>query len=112
MAFRVAEEPDQLGGADVLLPVDVVAADSFSADADTQVVAADALADGWLGLDIGPETRAEFAAAIREARTIFWNGPMGVFEWPRFAAGTFAGAPARAPFARVTPAGGGASVRP
>src|SRR5207248_3524489 len=82
-----------------------------AADADTQLVLADQVPEGWLGLDIGPETRDEFAAAIREARTIFWNGPMGVFEWPRFAAGTFAVARAVAACDGFTVVGGGDSVR-
>ena len=57
--------------------------------------------EGWLGLDIGPETREEFAAAIADAKTVFWNGPMGVFEWPRFAEGTFAVARAVADVRRL-----------
>ena len=73
---------------DVELPSDVVGASAFSADADSGVYPADGLPDGWLGLDIGPETRERFAQTIRAARTIFWNGPMGVFEWPQFAEGT------------------------
>jgi phosphoglycerate kinase len=73
---------------DVTLPTDVVAAASFEADAESTVCAFDALPEGWLGLDIGPDTRKRFAAELSAARTIFWNGPMGVFEWPRFAAGT------------------------
>ncbi len=73
---------------DVVLPVDVVAASEFAADAESDVVPFDGLPEGWLGLDIGPETRKRFAEAIAGARTIFWNGPMGVFEWPRFAEGT------------------------
>ncbi len=73
---------------DVELPVDVVAAAEFAADAETRLCAYDELPDGWLGLDIGPETRTRFAERIQEARTIFWNGPMGVFEWPAFAGGT------------------------
>jgi phosphoglycerate kinase len=72
----------------VELPIDVVGAATFAADAESGVYPFDGLPAGWLGLDIGPETRARFAAAIGAARTIFWNGPMGVFEWPRFAAGT------------------------
>ena len=85
-------------GFEVELPTDVVAAAAFEEDAETKVVPYDALPDRWLGLDIGPETRERFAAEIANARTIFWNGPMGVFEWPRFAAGTkaVAGAVARA----------------
>jgi phosphoglycerate kinase len=73
---------------EVELPVDVVAAAEFEADAESGVFAVADIPDGWLGLDIGPETRTAFAAKLAEARTIFWNGPMGVFEWPRFAAGT------------------------
>ena len=74
-------------GFEVELPVDVVAASEFAEDAETKVVPYDELPDGWLGLDIGPETRERFAAALAPAKTIFWNGPMGVFEWPAFARG-------------------------
>ncbi len=70
---------------EAVLPVDVVAASAFAADAETRVVAFDQLPEGWLGLDIGPRTREEFAGRIAAARTVFWNGPMGVFEWPPFA---------------------------
>jgi phosphoglycerate kinase len=73
---------------EVELPVDVVGAPEFAADAEMLICAYEELPEGWLGLDIGPETRRNFAARLAEARTIFWNGPMGVFEWPRFAAGT------------------------
>ena len=73
---------------DVELPVDVVGATRFAADADALVYAYEVLPDGRLGLDIGPETRTRFVERIEGARTIFWNGPMGVFEWPRFAEGT------------------------
>ena len=73
---------------DVVLPTDVVGAAAFEADAESGVFAVADLPDGWLGLDIGPETRKEFAETLAAARTIFWNGPMGVFEWPRFAEGT------------------------
>ena len=96
---------------DAVLPKDVVAASSFDADAETQVTPFDSLPDGWLGLDIGPETREEFARRIGSARTVFWNGPMGVFEWPKFAAGTFAVARALAESAGFTVVGGGDSVR-
>ena len=72
----------------VELPTDVVAAAAFEADAESLIVVYDALPDGWLGLDVGPETRDRFGELVRAARTVFWNGPMGVFEWPRFAAGT------------------------
>jgi phosphoglycerate kinase len=73
---------------DVELPSDVVGAAEFAEDAESDVYAFDALPAGWLGLDIGPETRDRFAARIADARTIFWNGPMGVFEWQTFAEGT------------------------
>jgi len=73
---------------EVELPTDVVGAAAFEALAEFGVYAVADLPDGWLGLDIGPETRKAFAAKLAEAKTIFWNGPMGVFEWPRFAAGT------------------------
>ncbi|MFF0544227.1 phosphoglycerate kinase [Nocardia thailandica] len=74
---------------DVLhLPVDIVAADAFAADADSKVVASTEIPDGWLGLDIGPESVARFSALLTEAETVFWNGPMGVFEFEKFAAGT------------------------
>ncbi len=96
---------------EVLLPRDVVAASAFEPEADTQVVAFDELPAGWLGLDIGPAAAAEFAAALAPARTVFWNGPMGVFEWPRFAEGTFAVARAVAACEGFTVVGGGDSVR-
>jgi len=73
---------------DVELPTDVVGASEFSEAAESAVYPYDGLPDGWLGLDIGPKTRERFAAKVAEARTIFWNGPMGVFEWPGFAEGT------------------------
>ncbi|MGW5382742.1 phosphoglycerate kinase [Nocardia sp. NPDC003963] len=75
--------------ADVIhLPRDIVVADSFSADAESKVVPAHEIPDGWLGLDIGPESVERFAVLLTEARTVFWNGPMGVFEFEKFAAGT------------------------
>ena len=95
----------------VVLPVDVVAAAAFEADAEAQVVAFDAVPGGWLGLDIGPETRTAFREALLAARTIFWNGPMGVFEWPRFAEGTKAVAQAVADSDAYSVVGGGDSVR-
>jgi len=75
--------------ADVIhLPVDIVAADEFAADAESKTVAANEIPEGWMGLDIGPESAKRFAALLTEARTVFWNGPMGVFEFEAFAAGT------------------------
>ncbi len=94
-----------------MLPVDVVAASAFEADAETQVVHYDSLPEGWLGLDIGPETQRLFAEHISPAKTVFWNGPMGVFEWPRFAEGTKAVAEAVAAVDGFTVVGGADSVR-
>jgi phosphoglycerate kinase len=96
---------------EVMLPRDVVAAASFDADAETTIAPYDDPPEGWLGLDVGPETREDFAAAISDAKTVFWNGPMGVFEWPRFAEGTFAVARAVADCDGFTVVGGGDSVR-
>jgi phosphoglycerate kinase len=96
---------------DALLPSDVVAAAAFEPDAETRVVDYDALPEGWLGLDIGPATRERFAQEIGAAKTVFWNGPMGVFEWPRFAQGTKAVAQAVAGVEGYTVVGGGDSVR-
>ena len=96
---------------DAELPTDVVAATAFEEDAESRVVPYDDVPSGWLGLDIGPETRDRFAAAIAGARTIFWNGPMGVFEWPRFAEGTKAVAEAVARADAYSVVGGGDSVR-
>jgi phosphoglycerate kinase len=96
---------------DVVLPVDVVAAREFAADAETKVVPYDALPEGWLGLDIGPDTRERFAQHISEAHTIFWNGPMGVFEWPRFSEGTKAVAEAVAAADAYSVVGGADSAR-
>jgi phosphoglycerate kinase len=72
----------------IVLPTDVVVADDFSADANTRTVGADEIPDGWKGLDIGPATVTAFAEVLAGARTVFWNGPMGVFELAPFAAGT------------------------
>jgi phosphoglycerate kinase len=95
----------------VELPRDVVAAAAFEEDAETKVVPYDALPEGWLGLDIGPETREAFATEIARAKTVFWNGPMGVFEWPRFAEGTRAVAEAVARSDAYSVVGGADSAR-
>ena len=87
---RGALEKANATGAELLLPSDHVAGDAFSADARTETVGLDGIKDGWLGLDIGPGTREAYAARIAGARTIVWNGPMGVFEMAPFAAGTLA----------------------
>jgi phosphoglycerate kinase len=96
---------------EVVLPEDVVAASAFEPDAGTKVVPFDELPDGWLGLDIGPDTQRDFGARIRRAKTVFWNGPMGVFEWPRFAAGTLAVAKAVGEVDGYTVVGGADSAR-
>jgi len=96
---------------EVVLPSDVVAASEFAADAETRITPFDSRPDGWLGLDIGPDSRRDFAARIGEARTIFWNGPMGVFEWEAFAGGTKAVAQAVADADAFSVVGGGDSVR-
>ncbi len=94
----------------LLLPADTVIADKFDADAERRTVASDAIPDGWMGMDIGPETRAQFADAVKNARTVVWNGPMGVFEMERFAEGTRAVAQALADSGAVTIIGGGDSA--
>jgi phosphoglycerate kinase len=94
----------------VLLPSDVVVAREVSADAEPRVVAAQGIEPGWKGLDIGPETAKVFADAVTEARTVFWNGPMGVFELEPFAAGTRAVAEAVAAAPGYTVVGGGDSA--
>ncbi|MBV9791749.1 MAG: phosphoglycerate kinase [Chloroflexi bacterium] len=94
----------------LLLPVDVVLADAFDNNANTQIVAADAVPDGWRILDIGPESVEQYSAVIKDAKTVIWNGPMGVFEMPKFAEGTRAIAQAMADSAATTIIGGGDSV--
>jgi phosphoglycerate kinase len=96
---------------EVVLPTDVVGAAAFEAAAESEVCPYDALPEGWLGLDIGPETRARFADEVSRAKTIFWNGPMGVFEWPRFAEGTKAVAEAVARADAFSVVGGADSIR-
>ncbi|CAJ1945623.1 unnamed protein product [Cylindrotheca closterium] len=76
-------------GKKILLPCDIIVADKFAEDAETQVVAVDAIPDGWMGLDNGPETTKEQKEALSDCKTIIMNGPMGVFEFEKFAAGTF-----------------------
>jgi phosphoglycerate kinase len=106
---KMAEQVDRAAGYE--LPDDVVAAVAFEPDAESRVVAWDEVPEGWLGLDIGPATRERYTARIGQARTVFWNGPMGVFEWPRFAEGTKAVAEAVAQADARTVVGGGDSVR-
>ncbi|WP_224402324.1 phosphoglycerate kinase [Pseudonocardia sp. ICBG1034] len=94
----------------IVLPTDVVVADAFSADANTKTVPVDGIDDGWMGLDIGPDSVREFAARIADAKTIFWNGPMGVFELAPFAEGTRGVAQAIADGDAFSVVGGGDSA--
>ena len=87
-AKEVMAKAEKLGKK-ILLPSDIIVADKFDKDAETQVVAADAIPDGWMGLDNGPATTAEQKEALSDCKTIIMNGPMGVFEFEKFAAGTF-----------------------
>ena len=92
-----------------LLPVDNIAADAFDVGANTKVFEGD-IDDGWMGLDIGPKTQALFADAVKDAGTVIWNGPMGVFEMAPFAGGTIAVAKAIADSQAISIIGGGASL--
>ncbi|HEV8023612.1 MAG TPA: phosphoglycerate kinase [Candidatus Nanopelagicales bacterium] len=97
-------------GIEVSLPVDVVVADRFAADAQVRVVPAVAIPDGWMGLDIGPATARRYAERIADAGTVVWNGPMGVFEMEPFASGTRTVAEAMAAAPGMTVVGGGDSA--
>ncbi|HEY1704904.1 MAG TPA: phosphoglycerate kinase [Trebonia sp.] len=97
-------------GVEIVLPVDIVAASGFAADADHITVPADGIPADRMGLDIGPESAKLFAAKLADAKTVFWNGPMGVFEFPAFAAGTRAVAEAITKVDGLTVVGGGDSA--
>ena len=97
-------------GVKLLLPTDVVVADKFAADANTKVVSVDAIPEGWIGLDIGPDSVASFQKELNECKSVIWNGPMGVFEMDAFAKGTFAIADTLANLNGITIIGGGDSV--
>ena len=97
-------------GVKLLLPVDTVVADKFAADAEKKTVSCKQIPDGWMGLDIGPETQKTYAAEIEKAGTVLWNGPMGVFEFEAFAGGTKAVAQALADCKGTTVIGGGDSA--
>jgi phosphoglycerate kinase len=97
-------------GVDLVLPTDIVVASRFAADATYLTVAADAIPAGQMGLDIGPASRELFAAKLADAKTVFWNGPMGVFEFPAFAPGTRAVAEALTKVDGLTVVGGGDSA--
>lgn len=100
-------------GVQFILPTDVIVADKFAADAKTQVVSIDAIPDGWMGLDIGPDSLKAFQAALSDCKQVIWNGPMGVFEMDAFAKGTYGVAETLAeltPKGTITIIGGGDSV--
>ena len=97
-------------GVEIILPVDVVIADKFAADANTKIVTVDNISDGWMGLDIGPQTIEIFESKLADARTTVWNGPMGVFEMTAFASGTKAVAVAMTKNSGMTVVGGGDSA--
>lgn len=107
---REVLEKAEAQGVTVHLPTDVVAAEAFAADAAHEVVPATAIPAGTMGLDIGPETVAEYAHVVASSRTVLWNGPMGVFEWPPFASGTMGVAEAMADVDGFTVIGGGDSA--
>jgi len=109
LAASLLEEARTLGK-HFLLPSDVVAAQEISSKAETKVLPAFGIPEGWMGLDIGPESRKVFAEALAPAKTVFWNGPMGVFETPPFDAGTLAVAEAIAGLEAYSVVGGGDSV--
>jgi len=96
-------------GVKVMVPIDFVVADRFDKDANRKVVPTEAIPEGWMGLDIGPATVDKYCVILNEAKTIFWNGPMGVFEWPSFANGTKSIAECIAAATATTVVGGGDS---
>ena len=109
-AVRRLLERAEAAGVEVLLPVDVVVAERFAADASHRRVPAEEIPEEWMGLDVGPDTVSRFAAALGDAETVLWNGPMGVFEWEPFAAGTEGVARAVAACPGFTVVGGGDSA--
>jgi len=109
-SLDIAREMLSRAGSKLVLPVDVVVADAFAADAQSKVVGVDAVPTGWRILDIGPRTAALFQDKLAGAKTVVWNGPMGVFEFPRFATGTVEVAKAVGDLEAMTIIGGGDSV--
>jgi len=110
---RTLEAKAKAKGVQFLLPTDVLVANKFSAEANTQIVSVDAIPDGWMGLDIGPDSIKTFQAALADVKSVIWNGPMGVFEIDKFAKGTEAIAHTLAeltPTGTTTIIGGGDSV--
>ena len=110
MLDKVKELLDGPHSEKIILPSDIVVADRFAETAEHKEVYVKDIPVGWLGLDVGRETNQLFAAVIRNAETVFWNGPMGVFEWEPFRAGTEAVARAIAETTAFTAVGGGDSV--
>jgi len=109
-ALETARELLSEAGSKLRLPVDVVIADAFNPDANHKTMSSGPIPDGWRILDIGVETAANYAKVIKSAKTVIWNGPMGVFEFPEFAKGTYRIAQALAGSDAVTIVGGGESV--
>lgn len=110
---RALEAKAKERGVELLLPTDVVVADNFSPDANSQIVNINNIPDGWMGLDIGPDSLKVFQAALADCKTVIWNGPMGVFEFDKFAAGTEGIAHTLADISKtgaITIIGGGDSV--
>ena len=110
LARGILSEPANGGRAELLLPVDLVLGDRFAADANVRAIDGVDVPDGWMGLDIGQQTREIYGDVIAEAGTVFWNGPMGAFELPPFASGTSAVAHAVALAPGTTVVGGGDSA--
>jgi phosphoglycerate kinase len=109
-ALETAREILQDAGTRLRLPVDVVVADKFDAEANSQVVDVDKVPAGWRIMDIGPKSIEKFGAVLMAAKLVVWNGPMGVFEMPKFAEGTFAIAKLLADSGATTVIGGGDSA--
>lgn len=109
-AIGIARELLDRAKTRLVLPVDVVVADAFAADAQTRVVAPDQIDSGWRVMDVGPKTIVTFESALGGARTVFWNGPLGVFEMPAFARGTNDMAQVLACLQATTVVGGGDSA--
>jgi phosphoglycerate kinase len=110
---RTLEAKAKEKGVELLLPTDVVVADKFAPDAESQTVSVENIPDGWMGLDIGPDSVKVFQTALGDVKTVIWNGPMGVFEFPKFAVGTDAIAQTLAGLTKTgttTIIGGGDSV--
>jgi phosphoglycerate kinase len=97
-------------GVKLVLPTDILVAPAFASDAPATLVSADAIPADQMGLDIGPDSAAAFATAIRSCKTVFWNGPMGVFEFPAFASGTKVVAQALTEVSGISVVGGGDSA--